>query len=279
MAGRFIKLYEQILDWEWYHDINTFRLFIHLLLKANYKDSEFKGMTIHRGQLVTSLRSLAANTSLSIRQVRDSLEHLILTGEVTNKSYTKYRVITINRYDDYQSSDKQNDKQMTNNTADKRQTNDKQNGNAYRNIEYKNYRNIEKENSPSESKRKDEDDLFDQFWSAYPRKTGKQDAMKAWKSLKVDAALAADIMTGLSAWKGSDQWNRDDGKYIPYPARWLRGRRWEDEVPSRPVYSSSKRVIPANDFEQRDYSSVDQEIMDNLAAEMEEFLRGGGMDG
>ena len=109
MGKRYIKLYEQILNWEWYQDANTFRLFIYLLLKANYKDLEFKGETIHRGQLVTSLPTMAADNALSIRQIRVSLDHLILTGEVTSRSTNKYRVITIVHYDQYQANDSQDD--------------------------------------------------------------------------------------------------------------------------------------------------------------------------
>ena len=126
MAGRFIKLYDKILSWEWYRDINTFRLFIHLLLKANYKDLKFEGKTIQRGQLVTSLPSLSAQTGLSVRQVRVSLDKLKLTGEVTSKTYPKYRVITIVKYDDYQDKGRQNDRQVTGETAAKRQANDSQ---------------------------------------------------------------------------------------------------------------------------------------------------------
>ena len=74
MAGRFIKLYDKILSWEWYSDINTFRLFVHLLLKANYKDLNFEGRKILRGQLVTSLSSLSSQTGLTVRQVRVSLD-------------------------------------------------------------------------------------------------------------------------------------------------------------------------------------------------------------
>lgn len=135
MAGRFIKLYDKILQWEWYSDINTFRLFIHLLLKANYKDASFEGHMIRRGQLVTSLPKLAAGTALSERQVRVSLEHLKMTGEVTSKAYPKYRVITIVRYDDYQSNDRQNDRQMTGETSAKRQADDSLDVSKYRNIE------------------------------------------------------------------------------------------------------------------------------------------------
>ena len=121
-ANGFICLYRQITQWEWYQNPNTFRLFVHLLLMANFTDGRFEGREVKRGQLVTSLPSLSKQTSLSIRQVRVALEHLIMTGEVTNKSFTKYRVITVVKYDQYQRNDRQNDSQMT----DKRQTNDSQ---------------------------------------------------------------------------------------------------------------------------------------------------------
>jgi hypothetical protein len=117
MAGRFIKLYEQITSWEWYRQPNTVALFIYLLLKANYKDQSFQGKLVRRGQLITSLQKLATNTGLTIRQTRTALEHLISTGEVTNEANHQYRLITIVKYDEYQSA--------TNETTNKRQTSDK----------------------------------------------------------------------------------------------------------------------------------------------------------
>jgi hypothetical protein len=62
----FIKLHRQLLDWEWYSDNNTFRVFIHCLLKANYKDKNWKGIQIKRGQFVTSTSKLSTELGLSI---------------------------------------------------------------------------------------------------------------------------------------------------------------------------------------------------------------------
>ena len=113
MPMRFIKLYDQILQWEWYKNPNTFRLFIHLLLRANYCEAKFEGRIVKRGQLVTSLPTLSAETGLSVREIRTALDHLKSTGELTDTSTSKYRVITITKYDDYQSSDRQIDRQAT----------------------------------------------------------------------------------------------------------------------------------------------------------------------
>ena len=94
----FIKINRNILDWRWYGDDNTFRVFFHLLLKANYQDGEFEIHTIKRGQLVTGLKTLSKELSLSIQQVRTALKHLKLTNEISIKTTTKYSIIPINNY-------------------------------------------------------------------------------------------------------------------------------------------------------------------------------------
>ena len=119
--GNYIKLSRGLLDWEWYTDINTTRLFIHMLLKANWKDGNFKGTTIPRGSFVSSIGKLSGETGLTDREIRTAISHLKKTGEVTSKTTNKFSVFTVVKYDLYQTTDKQNDKQPT----DKRQTNDK----------------------------------------------------------------------------------------------------------------------------------------------------------
>ena len=71
---------------------------------------------------------------------------------------------------------------------------------------------------------------YELFWTAYPRKSGKKDGMKAWKKLRLDEALYATIMSALNE---SIQWwqsNKTDMRYIPYPANWLTGEHWKNEV-------------------------------------------------
>lgn len=76
------------------------------------------------------------------------------------------------------------------------------------------------------------DDGFASFWENFPRKAAKQDAMKAWRKLKPTGQPLADLMAGLELQKSSEQWRKDSGKYVPYAATWLNGRRWEDELPT-----------------------------------------------
>lgn len=69
---------------------------------------------------------------------------------------------------------------------------------------------------------------FDRFWSNYPRRVGKKDAIKAWRKANPDESLVDLIVASVERWKRSDQWTKDKGQFIPYPATFLRGERWND---------------------------------------------------
>jgi hypothetical protein len=101
----YIKIFRRILDWEWYSDINTRIVFIHCLLKANWKDKKWKGMEVKRGAFVSSLRHLSREIGISERSLRTALAHLELTQEVTQSTFPKYSVFTVVHYDEYQSTD------------------------------------------------------------------------------------------------------------------------------------------------------------------------------
>lgn len=94
----FVAIPRGLTDWEWYTEPNTARLFIHLLLTANWQEKQWQGITIHPGELVTSQSQLAKQLNLSIRNVRTALDHLQLTGWVTVKTGPKYSIVTIENY-------------------------------------------------------------------------------------------------------------------------------------------------------------------------------------
>ncbi len=135
MNTGYICLYRQITEWEWYQNPNTFRVFLHCLLKANFTDGRFEGREIKRGQFVTSLDHLSKDTKLSVKEIRTALDHLQRTGELASESCNRYRVITIVKYDEYQMEGKQNGKQ----TASEGQAEGKQG--ASKGQQYKNDNN------------------------------------------------------------------------------------------------------------------------------------------
>jgi len=101
MSG-WIKIHRQILDWEWYSDNNSFRVFLHLLLKANHKQKRYKGLELKIGTIITSRDILAIETGLSVQQIRTSLDKLKSTNEITIKTSSQGTIIEVVNYAKYQ---------------------------------------------------------------------------------------------------------------------------------------------------------------------------------
>lgn len=116
-ADTFVKLNRKILDWKWYQDATTFRVFIHLILKANVFDNDFQNITVHRGQLVTSYGHIAGdlgfykNSNINVEPIRTAIRHLKKTGEITTERIQKGLLITINNYEKYQGEVMQNNQE------------------------------------------------------------------------------------------------------------------------------------------------------------------------
>ena len=85
---------------------------------------------------------------------------------------------------------------------------------------------------------------FLKFWESYPKKKSKQEALRAWLKLKPDPELQTEILLAIENSKRDPQWLKNNGDYIPLPASWINGKRWEDElempIPVE-VYQAPKR--------------------------------------
>jgi hypothetical protein len=77
---------------------------------------------------------------------------------------------------------------------------------------------------------KDAEQRFDAFWSVWPKKVDKAEAKKVWLKLKPSEELTATIIAAVQQQKLTEQWSKANGKYIPGPAKWLRRKKWDDEV-------------------------------------------------
>lgn len=88
------------------------------------------------------------------------------------------------------------------------------------------------------------DRRFAAFWAAYPKKVGKQDALRAFARLKVSEDQLAAMLAAIEQQRASPQWAKDGGQYIPNPATWLRQGRWEDEpLSASPPQSDAARLL------------------------------------
>ena len=70
------------------------------------------------------------------------------------------------------------------------------------------------------------------------------------------------MLAAIERQKQTAQWKENGGQYIPHPATWLNGRRWEDEVVNRVTVKPGS----AQDYEQRDYSNAQAEAMARFVA-------------
>ncbi len=124
-----IKIDRKILNWEWYSDCKMVHLFLHLLVKANWVEGTWRGIKIKRGQYMTSVSKLSGSTGLSVSQIRTCLGKLQTTGEIATKMTNLNTLITICKYETYQSEKNNNSKQF-----------DKQNDNPVSNPDSNNIR-------------------------------------------------------------------------------------------------------------------------------------------
>lgn len=102
LESGYVRLYRSLLNWEWYRDQNTKVVFLHLLLTANYEPQRWQGVLVGRGQKITSYSALACEIGVSVQSVRTAIKHLVSTGEITYETTSKYGLVTIKNYDEYQ---------------------------------------------------------------------------------------------------------------------------------------------------------------------------------
>jgi hypothetical protein len=117
----YIKLFRKMTTWEWYSDIIVKTVFLHCLLKANYKDKRWKGHLVKRGQFITSYPNMAKECGISIHQARRAISALCSTGELTRSPQARFSIITVVGYDSYQSDGRLSGRENDSQAAGKRQ--------------------------------------------------------------------------------------------------------------------------------------------------------------
>ncbi len=102
MTEGWVRIGRKMTEWEWYSDPNVARLFLHLILMANYRDGNWQGITIRRGQWVVSREKLSQQLGLTVRQIRRAESKLVASESLVVKGATKFTIYTIVKYEDYQ---------------------------------------------------------------------------------------------------------------------------------------------------------------------------------
>lgn len=184
----YIKLDRGISEWEWFTDGNMLKLWIYLLVNAQYQDGSFKGIEVKKGQVITGRKKLARVLNMSEQQIRTCLEHLESTNEITIKPTNRYSLITIVKWAEYQYCDDMSNQQINQQTNQQITSNQPTNNHNTRNIERKKERNIFIRPSLEEVKKYCEErrnGVDPQRWFDYYTSNGwkvGRNSMKDWKA-------------------------------------------------------------------------------------------------
>jgi len=138
-----IKIHRKLLDWEWWDSSDTLKVFLYLLLTGNLTDKLWHGVSLKRGQLVTSYSTVSQQTKIPYQTVRTIFERLKSTGEITVKTTNKYSIVTINNFNQYQPINRQAHSQSTGN----QQATNRQLTTAKEYKEYKEYKERKNNNT------------------------------------------------------------------------------------------------------------------------------------
>ena len=121
----FVKLHRKLIAWGWYQDYVVKDVFLHLLLTANFKKTKWRGRELDEGQVVIGYQKLSDELGFGVQRIRTALNKLKSTNEITLESTSRYTVVTIVNWREYQSADEPINMQ-TNTNSNKQLTNNQQ---------------------------------------------------------------------------------------------------------------------------------------------------------
>lgn len=231
-SSGYIKLYRKLLDDALWKSGTPEQktIMITLLLMASHKESEWiwqgQKYQAQPGQFVTSLDGIArrCGKGISVKNIRTTLKNLENCGFLANQPTKTGRLITIANWGFYQSQDEQSAKQTA-----------------------KTGQRPGKDPAPIKNDKNDKNiylpDLFTQFWKAYPVKSSKQTALKAFNKIAPTPELFSQIMEAVENQQKASAQKKEKGEFTPdspYAAKWLSGKRWEDDISREPTQTSTE---------------------------------------
>lgn len=119
----YIKLNRNLLRWEWFDNNAALLVLVRLTLKAAWRDTEYQGVTLKRGQVITTLQEIMDENHITKQQARTTLERLEATRKITRTTTKKFSIITLLDYDCLFENNTQNNQQTTHEQHTEQHTN------------------------------------------------------------------------------------------------------------------------------------------------------------
>lgn len=264
----FITIQRKITEWRWWGNLNAMSLWLYILVKANWQDRwwDHGKEMVKRGEFISSQVKIAEDLNMNRKTVAKYLKLFAEEGQIelsVDNSKTRIKVINYAKYQDVPEEHGQRDGQP-NGQLDGQHSGqpDGQHGGHNRTI----ITIKEPLNEPLKNQYIHQ--WFEEFWKQYPRKEGKQNAMKAFEKMCNSEDTYKAIMDGLQKRVKLD-WSRrppEEKKFIPHPSSWLNQSRWLDEV--TPYAGKGEGIFAGMTGKPEDYSEPSAEYEKSI----EEFF-------
>jgi hypothetical protein len=122
----YVKLYRSILEWEWLDDPVTVQVWVYCLAKANYSIQRWHGEILQPGQFITSLGHMAKELGITRQKLKTAINHLKSTNNLTSTSTNKWTLITIEKWELYQTAGERVTNKLTSNLTNEQPASNQQ---------------------------------------------------------------------------------------------------------------------------------------------------------
>lgn len=252
MNDGYVKLWRKSLDSELLKNHKLWAFWSWCLMKASYRHVKItvgcQEVVLEPGQFVFGRNAASKELNMTEQNIRTIVRFLEKSENLTIKSTNKFSIISIVNWDRYQSNENVNQPSNQQTTNQQLTTNKKEKKYKKENIYDQNslIDSVSSEisqptstsNKPNpECSAKKKPNLSEQlsisfglFWTEYPRKISKKSAESAWKRINPQNGTVEKIISALKEQKKTEQWQKNNGQFIPHPSTWLNQERWKDEI-------------------------------------------------
>lgn len=266
MNTGFIALHRKLLDSPiWLvTTVEQKVILITLLLMANHSEKKWywqgEEFICQPGQFITSLPNIvkACGNGLTVQNVRTALKKFENMNFLTDQSTKTGRLITIVNWQVYQGKREVDNRQPNSQLTDGQQTPNRQpNSQLTSNNNDNNITMINNDNNNNAHAREqtqnglevnEKEKGFECFWELYPSKRKKPVARIAWMNMRVHSEEQyALINAAVERYKKTNQWQEENGRYIPDPDTFLQDERWTDEIKLSEAVQAADREAQEKD--------------------------------
>lgn len=259
--GGWIKLYREILSWEWWDEPVMVRAFLTILMLCNSEDRKWHGQTVKAGSFVTSLSRLSASLGLTIDRTRTVLSRLKETGEITVQSNRHFTLVSVNNWEKYQANDEENPKpqhaenqtlksDFQNQIPNQTQTETKPNPNKSQTNpnkqEIKEYRepigSLSDGRASAQAREKESVLPFEMFWEMYGKKCDRKACETAFA--RIPEREKAKIKEHVPRYVASTP----EVQYRKNPLTYLHGQCWNNEIIAKQQQQQNPNGRPSFDY-------------------------------